>query len=164
MTDGITGVLFVCTGNICRSPTAHGLLQQRLDAAGLTPSVQVDSAATHAYQLGQPPDAFAVTVAARHGIDISALRARRIERQDFFAADIIAVMDRANLMAVHKQAPASQAHKIRLLLDFADGGEIADPYGQPLAAFETAFARIDQGVAGLLATLGERPPASADGR
>lgn len=160
----MSGVLFVCTGNICRSPTAQGVLQQRLDAIGLADVVRVDSAATHAFQLGQPPDAFAVTVAARCGIDISGLRARRIERQDFFGADIIAAMDRTNLEVLHKLAPASQAHKIRLLLDFADGGEIADPYGQPLAAFETAYAGIERGVTGLLATLCERQPANAGGR
>lgn len=133
---------------------------QRLIEAGLEQDISVDSAATHGYRLGEAPAAFAITVASHRGIDLRHLRSRLIKREDFFSADIIVAMDEANLRALHAQAPASQAHKIRLLLDFAEGSEvfdlrreIADPYGQPLTAFETAFSLIDQGVTGLFEKL-----------
>lgn len=151
-------VLFVCTGNICRSPLAQGLLEAQLIASALNDFVRVDSAATHAYQIGSPPAELACTIAAEHGIDISGLRARTIERKDFFSADYIAAMDRFNLQALHAAAPPSQAHKIQLLLDYTDrpGLEIDDPYGQPLGAYRKAFGLIRTGVTGLLQELQRR--------
>lgn len=161
-------VLFVCTGNLCRSPMAHGLLTDYLRSWGLDDRIAVDSAATHGSRFNEPPAASAVTVASHRGIDISSLRSRPITREDFFMADCIVAMDQYNILALHARAPASQAHKIHLLLDFVGkeaGCEISDPYGGPLADFEMAFELIDRGVAGLLQTLRERGSLlSVDGR
>lgn len=153
-------VLFVCTGNLCRSPMAQGMLMQRLTEAGLDQDIRVDSAATHGYRLNEAPAAFAIAVASHRGIDLRHLRSRLINREDFFSADIIVAMDEANLRALRAQAPASQTHKLHLLLDFAEcrdtvdrRREIADPYGQPLIAFEAACKLIDEGVTGLFEKL-----------
>ena len=161
-------VLFVCTGNICRSPMAHGLLAAYLEEFGWQERVTVDSAATHGYRINEPPDSLAATVAAHHGIDIRSLRSRKLVREDFFHADSIVAMDQHNIETLHARAPASQGHKIRLLLDFVGkepGCEVRDPYGGPLAEFEAAFGLIDRGVTGLLQMLKERGRlSSADGR
>lgn len=160
-------VLFVCTGNICRSPMAQGLLEHYLQTSGLDGQVAVDSAATHAFQTGMPPDIVAQKVIGCRDIAIGHLRARRIGHADFFQADYIAVMDSHNFRALHAMAPASQAHKIRLLLDFAGktGDEIIDPYGGVSAGYEAVFEQIEQGVLGLLRELHDRVAAiSVDDR
>jgi protein-tyrosine phosphatase len=158
-------VVFVCTGNICRSPMAQGLLEMKLAGTDLAGIVQVDSAATHAFQIGAPPSDYSQAIAARYGIDISHLRARKITRQDFFKADYIAAMDRFNIEALHAFAPSTQAHKIRLLLDYVNdtGGEIVDPYGQPLTAYREAFSLIQAGVSGLFQELQRRVGATSAG-
>lgn len=160
-------VLFVCTGNICRSPMAQGLLEYYLRADGLDPLVTVDSAGTHASRPDAAPSSLALTVASHRGLSITQLRARRIESADFARADYILAMDSHNLQALNAMAPVDQAHKVHLLLEFADvaDGEIADPYGATLAAYETAFKEIDRGVRGLLPVLRERlTTISVDGR
>lgn len=158
-------VLFVCTGNICRSPMAHGLLEAELAAAELRNVVRVDSAATHSYQIGSPPARPACELVAEHGIDISGLRARRIQPQDFINADYIVAMDRLNIDALHAVAPADQLRKIQLLLDFAGrpGSEIDDPYMQPVDAYRQAFSLIQAGVSGVLRELQRRTMATSAG-
>lgn len=133
-------VLFVCTGNICRSPTAQGVFQQLVTSAGLTDQVAVDSAGTHDYHVGRPPDLRAIQVAARHGVDLSALRARCVDPSDFDNFDYIIAMDRHNL--AYLQAMAPQASNIYLLLSFDSerrDAEVPDPYYGDEQEFERVF-------------------------
>ncbi|PKU23452.1 low molecular weight protein-tyrosine-phosphatase [Telmatospirillum siberiense] len=145
-------VLFVCTGNICRSPTAHGLLRARAAEAGLADRVEVDSAGTHGYHTGEPPDPRSVATALAHGIDLSDLRARKIEGGDFAAFDIISAMERGHEQTLRRLCPPGLSHRIGLLMRFASEAgemEVPDPYYGD-EGFETVFRMIDQGVMGLL--------------
>ncbi|MFM5906480.1 MAG: low molecular weight protein-tyrosine-phosphatase [Novosphingobium sp.] len=122
-------VLFVCLGNICRSPLAEGAFRRAAAEAGL--DVHVDSAGTGGWHAGSPPDPRAVAVARANGCDISSLRARQLEAQDFSRFDHIFVMDRANLAAARMMMPGNAANGPRLLLDLVagrEGAEVADPY------------------------------------
>lgn len=146
-------VLFVCTGNICRSPLAHGLMRARAEAAGLT--VEVASAATHAYHSGEPPDPRAVAVAASHGVAIGDLRARPVVAADFSRFDIIAVMERHHQQALRKICPPGLQDRIMLLTRFAVDAsrlDIPDPYFGD-ESFESVFRLIEDGVTGLIAHL-----------
>jgi protein-tyrosine phosphatase len=104
-------VLMVCTGNICRSPTAHGVLEKMVADAGLQHLVQVDSAGTHGYHVGEAPDARSQQHARRRGYDLSGQRARQLTKQDFDAFDLVLVMDSANETAARRIAspPSSSA-------------------------------------------------------
>lgn len=130
-------VLFVCLGNICRSPTAHGVF--RAIAAREAPGLitEVDSAGTADYHIGDPPDPRTCRVAAQRGYDLSDLRARQLEREDFSRYDLLLAMDRANLIAMQSLAPAPLRPRASLFLEFACGGqhpvhgpllEVPDPY------------------------------------
>ena len=123
-------VVFVCLGNICRSPMAQGVFEACIRQHGLS-NVEVDSAGTSNWHIASPPDERAIVAAARRGIDISHLRGRQITRQDLQDFDIIAVMDSQNLAKLRAMATPQQDAKISLLLDFArelDIHEIPDPY------------------------------------
>ena len=111
-------VLMVCMGNICRSPTAHGVLTQRVADAGLGDRIVVDSAGTHDYHVGRPPDERAQQHAARRGYDLSAQRARQLKAQDFDDFDLVLVMDDANEQAARALCPPAQRHRLRRLTDF----------------------------------------------
>ncbi len=145
-------VLFVCTGNICRSPTAHGLLRAHVAAAGLAGLVAVDSAGTHGYHAGDGADPRSVATARAHGIEIGDLRARQIRPADFAAFDIVSVMERKHERALHELCPANLRHRIGLLMRFAPAApslEVPDPYyGDD--GFEAVFRMIESGVLGLL--------------
>lgn len=145
-------VLFICTGNICRSPTAHGLLRAHAAASGLTGQIAVDSAGTHGYHTGEPPDRRSTATAWTHGIDLSDLRARQIAATDFTSFDIISVMERRHELALRKLCPDGFADRISLLMRFAPNApslEVPDPYyGEE--GFETVFRMIESGVLGLL--------------
>jgi protein-tyrosine phosphatase len=143
-------ILFVCMGNICRSPTAEGLL--RVLAAQCAPGLelQVDSAGTHGYHVDEPPDARAQRIAAAHGVDMSMLRARQLCIEDFERFDEILVMDRQNLLATTALAPARYRDRIRLLLDDRD---VPDPYYSADIEFERVFGLIEQAVRSLLSRL-----------
>jgi protein-tyrosine phosphatase len=124
-------VLLVCLGNICRSPTAEAALREALAEAGLDGQIEVDSAGTGDWHIGQPPDRRMTLAAAQAGLRLSGC-ARRIQRDDFETADLILVMDRQNLRDVRALAPSPEARaKVRLFREFdpdADGLEVPDPY------------------------------------
>jgi len=149
---GTYGVLFVCTGNICRSPTAHGVLLHKLREAGLADWVRVDSAGTHDYHVGEPPDARAQAHALRRGYDLSALRARQVLREDFDSFDRILAMDRGHLSLLRRRAPAGYAN-LGLFMDYAQpssGPDVPDPYYGGAQGFERVLDMIEHAAAGLL--------------
>lgn len=145
-------VLFVCTGNICRSPTAHGLLRAHAATAGLLDQIEVDSAGTHGYHTGEPPDRRSIATAKGHGIDLGDLRARPVVPGDFTDFDIIAVMERSHERALRKLCPPALHQRISLLMSFVSNPpalEVPDPYYYD-EGFETVFRLIEVGVLGLL--------------
>jgi len=146
-------VLFVCMGNICRSPLAEGVFSSRLASAGLTGRVRVDSAGTHAYHVGEEPDPRAQEAASRRGIDLSGQRARAVEGQDFHRFDYILAMDRHNFQVLNYACPAERRHVLHLLLDFAAQGgetEVPDPYYGEEDGFERALDLIESAAEGLI--------------
>ncbi|EON12230.1 low molecular weight protein-tyrosine-phosphatase [Pandoraea sp. SD6-2] len=149
-------VLFVCMGNICRSPSADGIFRHRLVEAGLADLIVVDSAGTHSYHIGHAPDARTQAAAQRRGYDLSELRARRVETGDFAHFDWIVAMDDANVAELTARCPAEYRHKIVRLMDFAarhDATEVPDPYYGGAQGFETVLDYIEDGLDGLLARL-----------
>ena len=146
-------ILFVCTANICRSPTAEGVMRTLLARAGLEGEVEVDSAATHDYQLGMPPSEGARQAAARAGYELGPCIARRVGPADFDHFDMILAMDRSNLASLLAIAPTRSREKVGLLLDYAEahrGKEVADPYGGSERDFAAALELIEDGCRGLL--------------
>jgi protein-tyrosine phosphatase len=159
-------VLMVCMGNICRSPTAEGVLRRKLREAGLHELVVVDSAGTHSYHVGEPPDHRAVEHAKRRGYDLSALRARQVSDADFERFDLILAMDRENLGELRAVAPGARARaKVRLLREFdpaSAGGEdldVPDPYYGGARGFETVLDLVAAACGGLLDDLRARASA-----
>lgn len=146
-------ILFVCMGNICRSPTAHGVFRQRVTEQGLAARVDVASAGTHDYHLGRPPDERAQAHAAQRGYDLSDLRARQIQAGDFERHDLILVMDRDNLARVQARCPPQQLHKVRRLTEFCleRGTDVVpDPYYGGAQGFEQVLDLVEDACAGLL--------------
>jgi protein-tyrosine phosphatase len=131
----------VCTGNICRSPTAHGLLEQALRDAGLHGRVHVDSAGTHGYHVGEPPDPRSIATARGYGVDLSGQRARRIIPEDFERFDLILAMDQGHLGILHRLCPPERRQRLRLYLDYMPrfGRDVPDPYYGGPAGFETVW-------------------------
>jgi protein-tyrosine phosphatase len=149
-------VLFVCMGNICRSPMAEGVFRQLVHGAGLEPRIVIDSAGTLAHTSGHPPDPRAVAAARRRGIDISGLRARRFRDEDFTAFDRILVMDQDNRDELLAHAPAASHSRIQLLLDATEdlaGQEVPDPYHGTPQDFERVLDLVGHGARALLVTL-----------
>ena len=159
-------VLFVCMGNICRSPTAEGAMRALLDARGLSDRVIVDSAGTIAYHQGEPPDPRSVRAAKRRGVDISRQRARQIRPDDLDAFDLIACMDRQNRADVLALAgdDADRRDRVRLLLGFcnADRDEVPDPYYGGPSGFDDVFELCQRACEGVLHHLLAQTP-EADG-
>jgi len=146
-------VLFVCLGNICRSPMATGLFRYMVERAGCQEWIEVASAGTHDYNVGQPPDARAVTVLARRGIDIGDLRGRQIMPHDIEAFDYVIAMDRENYANLLVICPQGLEHKIRLLMEYAPHRperEIPDPYFGGDSGFDRVLDMLEEAVAGLL--------------
>jgi protein-tyrosine phosphatase len=152
-------ILFVCLGNICRSPTAEAVFRSLAarDAPELT--IEVDSAGTAGYHVGEPPDARTRQAAARRGYDMSPLRARVVEPRDFEHFDLILAMDRENLSVLHRRAPAHTRERVRLFLEFApDAGvtDVPDPYYGGPNGFEEVLDLVEAAAAGLLQHLRQR--------
>lgn len=148
-------VLFVCMGNICRSPTAEGVFRHLVTEAGLDAVIRVDSAGTHAYHVGEPPDRRARAAAERRGFSLEKIRARRVSGADFERFDYLLAMDRDNLQLLTELADPAYHDKIRLFLDFASGHEeeVPDPYYGGAAGFERVLDLVEEASRGLLETL-----------
>ena len=148
-----TKVLFICMGNICRSPMAEGVFKAMVKQAGLEDVVKVDSAGTHAFHIGESPDKRAIAAAAKRGYDVSEQRARRIRDRDFEDYDYILAMDWENLALLQQQAPKSAQHKLQLFMRFAtehESATIPDPYYGGPQGFETALDYIVDASTGLM--------------
>lgn len=146
-------VLFVCMGNICRSPTAHGVFRHRVLARSLAAQVRVESAGTHDHHSGRPPDDRAQAHAAQRGYDIADLRARQIRPADFERHDLILVMDGDNLARVLAQCPPPQQHKVRRLTEFCRqqrADAVPDPYFGGAQGFEKVLDLVEDACDGLL--------------
>jgi protein-tyrosine phosphatase len=150
-----TRVLFVCMGNICRSPTAEGVFRHFVEEGGLSDHIEIDSAGTHAYHTDEPPDRRASAAAARRGYSLTQIRARRVVTKDFEQFDYIVAMDRDNVERLVEQAEVEHHDKIRLFLEFASGqeDEVPDPYYGGAAGFERVLDLVEDASRGLLETL-----------
>ncbi|MCW2306724.1 low molecular weight protein-tyrosine-phosphatase [Rhodobium gokarnense] len=144
-------VLFVCLGNICRSPLAEGAFRAVAEENGAAGRLVIDSAGTSDWNLGQPPEPSAIRVAAKHGIDISHLRARQLTDDDFFRFDLILAMDEKNLGRIEERRPSGSPAQVALFLEEALGRResIADPYGGTAKTFATVFDTVDAGAKAL---------------
>jgi protein-tyrosine phosphatase len=152
-------ILFVCLGNICRSPTAEAVFRDLVERESTGRVIEVDSAGTHAWQVGSPPDERAIVAAARRGIDLHGLRARQVTDADFERFDLLLAMDEPIYRRLLAIAPATHQDRVRLLLDFAPQlgrREVPDPYPGGPADFEEVLDLIEAAARGLLAALGRR--------
>ena len=152
-------VLFVCMGNICRSPTAEGVFRRFVDEAGLGTTIHTDSAGTHAYHTGELPDRRARAAAERRGYSLDDIRARRVTDLDFEGFDFIMAMDEDNLANLQAFSEEAHHHKIRLFLEFAgesDMREVPDPYYGGASGFERVLDLVEEASAGLLEAVRER--------
>jgi protein-tyrosine phosphatase len=152
-------ILFVCMGNICRSPTAEGVFRKVWQERAPELRLVLDSAGTHAYHLGEPPDPRAQRAALRRGVDLSTRRARRIEVEDFERFDLILAMDELNLAALKELCPPERHECVRLLLEFAPGAgrsDVPDPYYGGSNGFEYVLDLVEEASIGLLEELRAR--------
>ncbi len=140
-------------GNICRSPLAHGLFRHIVSEAGLAELIEVDSAGTHAYHVGNAPDPRSCETALRRGIDLGDLRARQVAQEDFTTFDYVLAMDRDNLHILKELCPAGYEERVRLFMEFApDYGarEVPDPYYGGPSGFERVYDMVAAAATGLL--------------
>ncbi|GAB4357520.1 MAG: low molecular weight protein-tyrosine-phosphatase [Gammaproteobacteria bacterium] len=146
-------VLMVCMGNICRSPTAHGVFRQRIRSEGLEGRVLVDSAGTHAYHVGEAPDPRAQRAALSRGIHLGDLRARAVRAEDFERFDYLLAMDHDNYAHLAEHCPAEYRPRLRLFLEFAphlETREVPDPYYGGSRGFEHVLDLVEAASEGLL--------------
>lgn len=152
-------VLFVCLGNICRSPSGEGVFSDLVEKAGLGDEISADSAGTAGYHVGEPPDGRAQDAARRRGIDLSQQRARRVQPSDFQNFEYLVAMDtdnQANLLSI---CPSGSEHKVHLMLDFShdhQGENVPDPYYIGGNGFEVALDLIEDAAKGLLDDIRQR--------
>ena len=151
-------VLFVCMGNICRSPTAHGIFQALVKREGLEDLIFVDSAGTHSYHVGSPPDLRSQATALAHNVDLSRQSARRFQSADFDEFDYVIGMDNSNIADMLSIRPDGSNKEARLMLEFSSKSEqkqVPDPYfGED--GFEQVYELIDDAAQGLLASIREQ--------
>jgi protein-tyrosine phosphatase len=147
------GVLFVCMGNICRSPTAEGVFRHYVESKGLIDYIHIESAGTHAYHLGEPPDPRAQKTASQRGVDLSYIRARKVLPTDIEEFDYVLAMDSDNYQNLLRIAPENHQHKIKRLLEFAQdlpNSDVPDPYYGGNSGFDKVFDMIEAACEGLL--------------
>jgi len=152
-------ILFVCMGNICRSPTAEGVMRALVETAGEGLSVTIDSAGTHAYHEGEQPDRRAAQVALLRGIDLSTQRARAVQPADFDTFDLILAMDEDNLASLQKMQPENSRAEVGLFMNYSrksPGASVPDPYYGGSLGFERVLDMLDESAQGLLAELRRR--------
>ena len=152
-------VLFVCTGNICRSPTAEGVARGLAAKQGMDHLFEFDSAGTHGYHVGDPPDPRTVAAAARRGYDLSPLRARRVTEFDFVRFDHVLAMDREHLELLQRACPQLHHNKLGLFLEYRqtfDQDEVPDPYYGGAQGFEQVLDLVEDAAANLILTLSAR--------
>jgi protein-tyrosine phosphatase len=153
------GVIFVCMGNICRSPTAEAVFRDYVEKAGLLESIHIDSAGTHNYHIGDPPDARTQHAARRRGYDMSKLRGRQVESEDFLRFDYVLAMDEANLANLKLLRPDDAQSHLGLFLEFAERHrerEVPDPYFGGADGFERVLDMVEDAANGLLKHIRER--------
>ncbi len=163
-----TGILFVCLGNICRSPTAEVVFRAAAASAGLAPRLTIDSAGTGEWHVGNPPDYRAIAHAGRRGYDLKPLRARQVSAADFARFDYILAMDRANLRDLAALRPPGYGGHLGLFLDFAPDlrlRDVPDPYDGGAHGFERVLDLVEAASAALVRHLqagagASRPPAA----
>jgi protein-tyrosine phosphatase len=146
-------VLFVCMGNICRSPTAEGVFRHLARETGMYDRLVIDSAGTHDYHVGEAPDRRAQEAARRRGYDLSGLRGRQVSDRDFHEFDYILAMDRENLASLKRFCPPEHQHKVRLYLSFSGSFpnlEVPDPYYGGHQGFDRVLDMVEDAAAGLL--------------
>ncbi|CAA0088427.1 Low molecular weight protein-tyrosine-phosphatase YfkJ [Zhongshania aliphaticivorans] len=151
-----TKVLFVCLGNICRSPTAHGVFAKLVAEAGLSDSIIIDSAGTGDWHIGRAPDERTQKAAIKRGYDLSALRARQVCSADFDQYDYVLAMDKSNLKDIRAMAGNKTNCHVSLFLDFAESSwqrEVPDPYYGGEDGFDTVLELVEDGARGLLAAI-----------
>ncbi|WP_104202354.1 low molecular weight protein-tyrosine-phosphatase [Billgrantia saliphila] len=155
-------VLFVCLGNICRSPTAEGVFRRELEAAGLAGCVEVDSCGIGPWHVGKAPDPRACAAARRRGIDLGDLRARQLSNEDFQRFDYLLAMDHDNLAVLKRQCPSGCRAHVGLFLDFAGHQDrpVPDPYYGGEQGFEEVLDLIEEASRGLIEDIGRRLEAS----
>ena len=145
-------VLFVCMGNICRSPTAEGVFRNMVEKMNIN-HIEIDSAGTHAYHVGQPPDERSMATATSRNIDMSQQRARKVHINDFEEFDYILVMDNDNHQELMQICPQHLQHKVQLFMDYSDNfseTEVPDPYYGGASGFDHVFDLVDDASKGLL--------------
>ena len=149
-------ILFVCMGNICRSPMAEGVFKHFVAQSGLQDLIASDSAGTHDYHVGDPPDPRALRASERRGYDLSALRGRQVSRGDFSEFDYLLAMDETNLRVLERLCPSQHAHKLKLFMTFSTVEvlrEVPDPYYGGGRGFDTVLDYLEDAAKGLLQTL-----------
>lgn len=152
-------ILFVCMGNICRSPSAEGFFTKALEQSPLKDRVSTDSAGTHGYHVGHSPDPRAVKTAADFGVDISALRARKVSETDFDEFDLVIAMDSSNVTDLERIMPANSRASLRKMLDFHPDGkvrDVPDPYYGGMDGFTYMCELLESASQGLLDDIGRR--------
>ncbi len=155
-------ILFVCMGNICRSPSAEGVFRSLLAARAPQLSVEIDSAGTHDYHVGEPPDRRSIAAACRRGIDLSALRARTVRAADFDYYDLILAMDEENLRELRRRAPTQRHDRIRLMMELVPAATVhavPDPYYGGPQGFEQVLDLLEEAAEGLLVEILSRAEA-----
>jgi protein-tyrosine phosphatase len=153
-----TRVLFVCMGNICRSPTAEGVFRHYVNEAGLGHEIEVDSAGTHAYHVGEAPDRRSMAAAERRGVSLADIRARRVSDSDYERFDYIIAMDEDNQSRLLDQAPSEHHSKVSLFLSYSAGEEteVPDPYYGGAAGFERVLDLVEDASKSFLESIKRR--------